>query len=298
VLSRHRLRGPALKVSLIICAYNEEKYIANCLSALLGQTFEDFELVLVDDHSTDDTGNIIRNFHDDRIRYVRNERRLGHVKSMNRGLGLCDGEYVFLTGADCVAVKDWIEQGLKTMEAEDCAAVEGVIYYVSKDYKPTFSDHVMKNERPGNFMTGSMAYRRSVVRSVGGFDEKYTYHSDRFLGLKIVQAGGRIYFNQNMIVYHPKVTMGIKEFVRSAKRIKNRVYLFKEFQDRQGMIWRVVYPKNLVAIVFPPAVLLSPLFNTYRKWDDLKLLPFIYIRAVYERLCLWQECVKEGVLLI
>ncbi len=287
-----------LKVSVALCAYNEEKYIAGCLKALLDQTFREFEIVIVDDCSTDGTGNIIRSFHDERIRCFTNKRRLGHVKNMNKSLALCVGDYVFFSGTDCTVANDWIEQGIKTLEANDCAGVEGTIYYVSKDYKPTFSDHVMKNEGPRNFMTGNMAYRRSIVQDVGGFDEKYTFNSDRNLGLKIIRAGGRICFNPNMTVYHPQVTMSIKQFVQSGNRIKSRVYLFKEFRDRPEMIWRIVYPRNLIAILFPPAILLSFFFNTYRKWDDFKLLPFIYVRAIYERLCLWRECIRERVFLI
>jgi glycosyltransferase involved in cell wall biosynthesis len=278
--------------------YNEKKYIAGCLRALLDQTFRDYEIVIVDDHSTDCTREIVRGFHDQRIRSFTNERRLGHVKTMNKSLRLCRGDYVFFTGADCTVEKDWIEQGMNTMEANDCAGVEGTIYYVSRCYQPTFSDHVMRNVSPGSFMTGNMAYSRKVVEDVGGFDEKYTYHSDRNLALKVMRAGGRICFNPNMIVYHPQVTMGIKEFVQSARRITNKVYLFKEFRDRLDIVWRIVCPRNLVAILFPPAILLSLFLHKYRKWDDFRLLPFIYVRAIYERLCLWRECIREGVFLI
>lgn len=287
-----------MKVSVVICVYNEENYISACLKALLDQTYRDFEAIIVDDHSTDNTAEIIRGFRDERIRYVANEKRLGHIRSRNKGLRLCHGEYVFTTDADCTVMQDWIEQGMKTFEQNDCAAVEGVIHYVSKEYRPTFSDYVMKNERPGNFMTGNMAYVTTVVLDVGGLDEKYTYHSDRNLALRIMRANGRICFNPDMIVYHPQVIMGIKEFVRNANRIRNRVHLFKEFQDRPEMIWRVVAPKNLIAILFPPAILMSIFFNRYRKWDDFKLLPFIYVRAVYERFCLWRECVRARVFLI
>jgi glycosyltransferase involved in cell wall biosynthesis len=290
--------GPRLKASVAICVFNEEEYVAKCIEELLGQTFRDFELIVVDDHSTDNTADLVRSFKDEKIKYFRNEKQLGLTKSRNVSLSLCDGEYVFFTDGDCTVAKDWIEQGIKTLEANRCAAVEGRICYVSNDYEPTFSDHVMKNEAPGNFMTGNIAYRRDILERVGGFDEKYIYLSDRNLGLKVLRAGGRTCYNPNMIVYHPRVTMSIRQFVRSENHLKDRVHLFKEFRDRERTIWRIVYPRDLVAIVFPPAILLSPLINRYRKWEDFRLLPFIYVRAIYGRFCLWLECIRERVFLI
>jgi GT2 family glycosyltransferase len=147
-------------------------------------------------------------------------------------------------------------------------------------------------------MTGSIAYRKKVVDSAGGFDENYAYHTDRKLGLEIQTSGGKICFNPEMVVYHPQVTFTIMGFLRDAQRIKARVRLFKEFRDRKNIVWRIVSPRNLAVLLFPPLVLLSPFLHKYRKWEDFRLLPFIYVRAVYERWCLWKECIKERVFLI
>ena len=293
-----RGRHLRLKVSVSVCAYNEEKYIGKLLRALLDQTFNDFEIVLIDDNSNDNTLKIVKSFSDSRIRYVRNDTRLGYARSSNKSLQFCAGDYVFFTGGDCVVANDWIEQGLKCFETENCAGVEGTICYVSKEYRPTYSDYVMRNDAPGSFMTGCMAYRRSVLKEVGGFDERYTYGSDRNLGLKVLRAGGRIIFNQDMRVFHPQHIRGIREFVQTAERVKVRVLFFKEFRDKPNIIWRVFAPADLFEILFPPAILVSLLVNRYRKWDDFKLLPFIFVRAVYERYCLWRECIRERVFLI
>ena len=82
--------------------------------------------------------------------------------------------------------KDWIEQGLKTLENSNCVGVEGQIYYISKQYKPTFSDHTYEM-KPGKFMTGNVAYKRRVVENVGGFDERYSYFEDRDLAFRILR---------------------------------------------------------------------------------------------------------------
>jgi glycosyltransferase involved in cell wall biosynthesis len=141
------------RVAVALTVYNEENYIANCLKALLGQTFADFEIVIVDDASTDRTRNIILSFDDDRIRYTKNEKHMGRTRSLNRCLSLCDAEHVFFTDGDCLPSKDWIEQGMQVLSRNGCAGVEGRIRYVSENYQPTFSYHVMKNENGGQFMT-------------------------------------------------------------------------------------------------------------------------------------------------
>jgi len=256
--------------------------------------------VIIDDASTDDSKHILQKFDDKRIRYFRNEKPLGIAKSRNRGLKLAKGKYVFFTDGDCIVSKDWFEQGLKALKDSNCAGVEGKIYYVSKDYKPTFSDHVSENKYGGEFMTGNMAYKKNFIESVGGFDEKYSYHEDRDLALRILKRG-KICFNQNMIVYVQQQTLTPKELIQSASRVRNWVHIFKRFGDiphSARAVWRIVDPWSLAKILFPPVVFVNLFFYGFRTLDDFRLLPFHYVLAIYERLNLWNECAKERVFLI
>ena len=185
-----------------MCVRNVEKHIGNCIKSILEQTFTDFEIILIDDLSNDRTKNIIEMFNDKRIRYFRNKKWLGISKNRNLGIKYAKGEYIFFTDGDCVVSKNWIEQGLKFLKNQDCAGVEGKIYYVSRYYKPSFSDHAHEN-KPGEFMTGNIAYKRNVVEKVGGVDERYSYHEDKDLGLRVLRVG-KIKFNPNMIVFVQK----------------------------------------------------------------------------------------------
>jgi glycosyltransferase involved in cell wall biosynthesis len=284
-------------VSVIVCVRDAEKYIGNCISSLLNQKFKDFEIVIIEDRCSDDTARIIEKFNDERIRYFVNPKNLGITKSRNKGLKFSRGEYIFFTDADCVVNKNWIEEGLKSLDDQKYVGVEGKVYYVSKDYKPTFSDHVCKNEHGGNFMTGNIAYRKSIIESVGGFDERYDYHEDRDLALRILKRG-KIPFNPNMIVYVQQQTFTPKDVIRSATHVKNRVYLFKRFDERKQMFGRIVDPWNLAKALFPPLILVSLFFNKFKTRDDIKLLPFTYVRAILERVELWKTCAKERVFLI
>lgn len=282
-------------VSVLICVKNAEKYIYQCIESILQQTFSNFELVIVDDLSDDQTGNIINSFKDYRIKYFRNQQWLGISKSRNICLKHANGEYLFFTDGDCIAYKNWIEEGLKYLKGSDYVGVEGKTYYVSANYQPTFSDHWCES-RPGDFMTGNIAYKRSVVTKVGGFDERYDYNEDRDFGLRVVEFG-HIRFNINMVVIVQKQILTPKDFIRRSNVIKNRVYLFKKFKDKRNVAWRLVEPFSFAMILFPPLIFASLLSNKFRTSEDFKLLPFKYLNLLCARLHLLKESAKERVFL-
>lgn len=283
-------------VSVVMCVKDVEQHICKCIESLLDQTFERFEIIIVGDASHDRTNQIINGFSDTRIRYFENETNLGIAKSRNRGLKLARGEYVFFTDGDCIASRNWIEEGSKLLKNGGFVGVEGRICYVSENHQKTFSDHVSENKFGGQFMTGNMAYRKSAIESINGFDENFTYFEDRDLALRAARKG-RIGFNPNMIVYAQKQTMTPKNLLESANQIKNRVRLFKKHMERELMIWRCVKPRNLARAVFPPLIFVNLLFHKFKTKDDFNLLPFTYVFAVRERLKLWQECARQKVFL-
>ena len=284
-------------VSVVICVRNEENYVKECLNSILRQSFFEFELIIIDDQSSDNTANIIGAFNDKRIKYFRNEKRLGISGSRNKGLKNASGVYIFFTDGDCTISKNWVEEGLKYFQDNSCIAVEGAIYYVSRDYEPTFSDYVMENKSGGKFMTGSMAYKKNVLQAVGGFDEELHYFEDRDIAFKIMRLG-KICFSPKMIAYHPRVTQTPKKFIESASHSQYRVRLFKRYGDKECMAGRIAFPLDLVKIICPPVVFASLFHNKFQGSDDYKLVPFTYIYAISERLQLWKRCIKERIFLI
>jgi glycosyltransferase involved in cell wall biosynthesis len=96
----------APKVSVIIPVYNREKYVGEAISSILAQSFTNFELLLIDDGSTDHSAEIMRSYTDPRIRLVCNERNLGIPKTRNIGLHLARGDYIAILDSDDIAVSD------------------------------------------------------------------------------------------------------------------------------------------------------------------------------------------------
>lgn len=283
-------------VSVLLCVKNVEKHIAKCIGSILNQSFASFEVVIVDDQSTDKTRDIIKSFNDRRIKYFKNENWLGISKSRNRSLKLSEGDYVFFTDGDCVVSKDWLAQGLEVLNKFDCAGVEGMSYYVSEGYLPTFSDHTYPRGR-GKFMTGNIAYRRKAIENVGSFDERYNYFEDRDLALRILRHA-KIEFNPNMIVYIQKEIETPKSIIKHSPIIKNRIYLFKRFHDKELISWRIIDLMAFEKVICPPMVIATLFLNKFSTSDDYKLVPFRYVKAIQERIELWKECARERVFLI
>jgi glycosyltransferase involved in cell wall biosynthesis len=96
--------GPC--VSVVMGTFNGAKYLASAIDSLLGQTFPDFELILIDDCSTDHTPEILRGITDARIRVVRNEHNLGIPDTLNKGIGLAIGKYVAFQDHDDLSLPD------------------------------------------------------------------------------------------------------------------------------------------------------------------------------------------------
>jgi glycosyltransferase involved in cell wall biosynthesis len=286
-----------MKVSVVMCVRNVEKYIFGCIQSILNQSFSDFELVIIDDMSVDRTKNILEEFGDRRIKYFRNEKWIGLPRSRTRSVKHAVGEYLFFTDGDCAVSENWIKEGLKYFEDSEVVGVEGKIVYVSNDYRPTFSDGVQENRSGGNFMTGNVAYEKKIIEIVGGFDERLTSLEDRDIGLRIMKHG-KICFASDMVVVHPQVILTPKKFIETAARNVSRVRMFKKSGVKEDILWRIYCPFNLVKILVPPLILSSLLTKRFRNSYDYKLLPYSYIYVIFERILLWKTSLGERIFVI
>lgn len=95
--------GPAPKVSVLMTLYNKGPYVAEAIQSVLAQTFTDFELLVVDDASTDDGLEVVKGFADARIRILESPVNTGRAAAANRGFDAARGEYVAVLDADDIA---------------------------------------------------------------------------------------------------------------------------------------------------------------------------------------------------
>lgn len=112
-------------VSVLMPAYNAEQYISEAVESILNQTYRDFEFIVVDDCSTDNTVKIVQSFKDPRIKIIENKTNIGVAKSLNKGLEYCTGDYIARMDADDISMSNRLERQISYLEKNPDIAVVG-----------------------------------------------------------------------------------------------------------------------------------------------------------------------------
>ena len=112
-------------ISVILPVYNAEEFLVEAINSILQQTFEDFEFIIIDDGSTDETTEIIHAYHDSRIKYLKNPQNQGIVKTLNNGLLHANGKYIARMDADDISYPTRLEIQYKYLEEHPNIGVIG-----------------------------------------------------------------------------------------------------------------------------------------------------------------------------
>lgn len=105
------------KVSVLMPVYNAQQYLAEAIDSIINQTFTDWELLIINDGSTDDSEAIIKSYQDFRIRYIENESNLKLIATLNKGIALCQGDYIARMDADDIAMPGRLRQQVAFMDS-------------------------------------------------------------------------------------------------------------------------------------------------------------------------------------
>jgi glycosyltransferase involved in cell wall biosynthesis len=116
-------------VSVILPCYNSESLIGQAVKSILNQTFEDWELIIVDDASTDQSFNIVTGIQDNRIKLVQLSKNSGYPVAMNEGIAMAKGKYIARMDADDVSAPTRLQEQLKALELHPHASFCGVARY-------------------------------------------------------------------------------------------------------------------------------------------------------------------------
>ncbi len=195
-------------VSVIMAAYNCEAYVGEAVASVLAQTYQNWELIVVDDASTDRTAEIVQEFanRDARVRLLRSERNVGPYPSRNRGIAVARGEFVAILDSDDVArperfalsvaaLRDRPELGLvggTSWQIDDEGTIAGHPHPKKPRDDAQAHRRVLEKSR-WPFVSGSCMVRMSVLRQLNGYDEFFRYAGDLDLLLR-VSACSRIGF--------------------------------------------------------------------------------------------------------
>lgn len=205
-----------MKFSVIVPSYNSAATLELLLKSLEQQTFSDYEVIVIDDASTDNTSKVIAQYS---VKYERLERNGGPAAARNRGAGLARGEWFVFTDADTVFLPDTLQSIEQLLDRSDAAALFGSYSGTPANsgfmpgYKALWEkyaiDMMFETDKYDFFFTTSWLPRPGVVsrtafQAMGGFDTRFKGADleDLEFGYRLYEAGYPIYFTPSVHIKH------------------------------------------------------------------------------------------------
>ncbi len=174
-------------VTVLLCVFNGEEFLRQCIDSILSQTFKNFELLIVNDGSIDNSLNIIQSYTDRRIRIINNPTNIGLTASLNLGIQSCMSEYVARIDADDICSMDRLEKQFLFLKKNPNTAACGSYALVINSQ----GDITGKLEPPCEFdviktrflfsnilVHSSVMFRKSYVAECNGYDDSFKKAQD------------------------------------------------------------------------------------------------------------------------
>lgn len=217
-------------ISVIIPTYNRGEYLKKALQSLQRQSFKDFEIIVADDGSSDDTGKIVKEFD---ARYFKEDHQ-GVSHARNLGAKNSCGEILAFFDDDALADRDWLENISKIMVREDI--ITGRAEPLKKNIWQYFAPHYYQGETPREsqiLLEGNCAMRKKVFQDLNGFDENldYGHEGEEFLSRA---EKYRIMYYPNVIIFHDYAFGLINYFQKQFKFGEKAAYLKKQKKHIQN----------------------------------------------------------------
>ena len=195
-------------VTILMPVYNCREYVREAIDSILGQTFRDFEFLIIDDGSTDDTNEIIRKYSDDRIIIHKNEKNLGLIATLNKGLDLAKGRYIARMDGDDISVSSRLEKQINFLEAHPDYIACGSWVETFKENEKTID--IKYNEKyeliriksmyQNHFCHGSSLFKTDIVKKYNlRFENKFIHAEDYYFFVKLSEIG-KLYNIQEILL--------------------------------------------------------------------------------------------------
>lgn len=248
-------------VSVIILNYNGKDYIEECLDSVLCQTYENYEIIVVDNASTDGSKEILRQKYQDKIRLIENAENFGFARGNNIGFEKAGGDFIALLNNDAVADSRWIEELVSAVKRSDHSFgmwASKILFYDNRRMIDTaghliYPDGLNRGRGRGEidagqydkeeevfFPSGCAAlYLKKMIDKIGFFDpDFFAYGDDTDIGLKARIAGWKCLYVPAAAVFHRySATTGRYSPMKAYLVERNRVWvLIKYFPLRRILI--------------------------------------------------------------
>lgn len=194
--------------------YNDGNFLKYSIESILNQSFKDFEFIIINDSSTDNTDEIVQNYiKDNRIKYIKNKTNIKMTASLNIGLNLCSGMYIARMDGDDISHSNRLEKQYEYLEKNKKVFLLGtngkiidtkgeLIGNIRKESK----DYMIRAKflRNNQFIHSSTMFRREVIKTVGLYNEEYVKAQDYDYFLRIAMKYRVANLSEELVSYRDK----------------------------------------------------------------------------------------------
>lgn len=184
------------KVTVLMSVYNGEQYLCEAIDSILNQTFKDFEFIIINDSSTDKTGEILENYNDPRIKIINNDKNIGLTKSLNKGIVIAKGEYIARQDADDISMPERLQKEVEFLAKNKNVGLVGTDSSIINEKGKVvhavkcITDYIELKIKllEGNQLThSSVMFRKECIYSVGNYREEFKFAQDYDFYLRIAE---------------------------------------------------------------------------------------------------------------
>ncbi len=242
-------------ISVFIIVRNGEKYIREAIDSVFLQSYNDFELLLIDDGSTDDTINIIQQYKDKRIRYI--QRGQNYILNLNEGLALSRGKYIARMDADDIMHSERLRVQVKRMEEYPHIAVCSSWMKNFNAENRIEMYHSLENEIENPLLSllkwnfvyhPTVMIRRDFIERHHLHYQNYPCAEDYKLWTDIALQKGLFYVEPQALVFHRQSKSQVS-WVKQEEMIFQAIYIRKEIINHFLEEWADQYSKNQLMLL-------------------------------------------------
>ena len=244
-----------MKVTILLPAYNAALYLRDSLDSIMRQAFKDFDVLLIDDGSMDDTSKIAIEYSniDRRIKYYKNEKNIGLIKTLNKGLSLAKGEYIVRMDADDIMFDDRLYKQVKYMDSNpECFVCGGQMEYIGWTGMPPILPQKYEDLLYLSLINCPLYHPTTIIRNsaIKQFGLKY---NDSYKHAEDYK------FWSDIIFSHPNSIANIKDVVLFYRISNNQITA--KYSDEQDLISKIVRRENVQHVLVPYGIKLPEVVN-------------------------------------
>ena len=201
------------EVSVLIPVYNADKYLGEAIDSILNQDFTDFELIVINDGSTDESEAIVNSYNDARIIYVKNSENIKLIDTLNKGLALCRGQFIARMDADDISYRSRLKEQVSFLRSNPKIGVLGSYYrkinetggylngvvQLSESHEEIYCDFLFKS---CPIVHPSVLIRKSVLKNLNPiFKKEFLHAEDMDLWCRLIHKTKFFNLSKTLIKY-------------------------------------------------------------------------------------------------